>query len=88
MTSNVLRGHTSTVSGPENQRTVNTLSESLREAGIKTFRLKTGTPPRIKMDTIDFSKTEPQPGQINFCALVKQQNKRMYCLLKNKRFAI
>ncbi len=47
MTSNVLRGHTSTVSRPEDQRTVNTLSESLREAGIKTFRLKTGTPPRI-----------------------------------------
>ena len=31
MTSNVLRGHTSTVSGPEEQRTVNTLSKSLRE---------------------------------------------------------
>lgn len=88
MTSNVLRGHTSTVSGPEDQRTVNTLSESLREAGIKTFRLKTGTPPRIKMDTIDFQRQNHNQGQINFCALVKQQNKRMYCLLKNKRFAI
>lgn len=66
MTSNVLRGHTSTISGPEEQRTVNTLSESLRQAGIQTFRLKTGTPPRVKMDTIDFSKTEPQPGTNQF----------------------
>ena len=66
MTSNVLRGHTSTVSGPEEQRTVNTLSQSLRDAGIKTFRLKTGTPARIKMDTIDFSKSEPQPGTNQF----------------------
>ena len=77
MTSNVLRGHTSTVSGPEDQRTVNTLSESLREAGIKTFRLKTGTPPRIKMDTIDFSKTEPQPGTnqfLRFSETTKQED--------------
>ena len=66
MTSNVLRGHTSTVSGPEEQRTVNTLSQSLRDAGIRTFRLKTGTPPRVKMDTIDFSKAEPQPGTNQF----------------------
>ena len=35
MASNVLRGHTSTVSGPEDQRTVNTLSESLREVELK-----------------------------------------------------
>ena len=77
MTSNVLRGHTSTVSGPENQRTVNTLSESLREAGIKTFRLKTGTPPRIKMDTIDFTKAEPQPGTnqfLRFSETTKQED--------------
>lgn len=66
MTSNVLRGHTSVVSGPEEQRTVNTLSQSLRDVGIRTFRLKTGTPPRVKMDTIDFSKTEPQPGTNQF----------------------
>ena len=66
MTSNVLRGHTSVISGPEEQRTVNTLSQSLRDAGIRTFRLKTGTPPRVKMDTIDFSKTEPQPGTNKF----------------------
>lgn len=62
MTSSVLRGHTATSSGPESQPTINTLSESLRAAGIRTFRLKTGTPPRVKMDSIDFEKTSVQPG--------------------------
>lgn len=66
MTSTILRGHTATSSGPEDQPTVNTLSESLRKAGIKTFRLKTGTPCRVLKDSIDFSKAEVQPGMNEF----------------------
>lgn len=66
MSSNILVGHTSTESGPENEPTTKNLSESLREQGIRTFRLKTGTPARIDRDSIDFSKTEPQPGSENF----------------------
>lgn len=66
MTSTILRGHTATSSGPEDQPTVNTLSESLRKASIKTFRLKTGTPCRVLKDSIDFSKAEVQPGTNEF----------------------
>lgn len=66
MTSTILRGHTATSSGPEDQPTINTLSESLRKAGIKTFRLKTGTPCRVLKDSIDFSKAEVQPGTNEF----------------------
>lgn len=66
MTSTILRGHTATSSGPEDQPTVNTLSESLRMAGIKTFRLKTGTPCRVLKDSIDFSKAKVQPGTNEF----------------------
>ena len=49
-------------SGPEGQPTTNKLSQSIRDLGFTTFRLKTGTPPRVKRDSIDFSKTLIQPG--------------------------
>lgn len=38
------------------------LSASLREVGLELGRLKTGTPPRLLRRSIDFSKTEIQPG--------------------------
>ncbi len=38
------------------------LSESLRELGFGMGRLKTGTPPRLDADTIDFSRAEAQWG--------------------------
>src|SRR5438270_4356285 len=38
------------------------ISDSLRSLGLEVRRFKTGTPPRIDARTIDFSKTEPQPG--------------------------
>lgn len=38
------------------------LSESLRELGLVLGRFKTGTPPRVSRKSIDFSKTEEQPG--------------------------
>lgn len=66
MTSTILRGHNAFSSGPEDQPTVSSLSQCLRDHGIKTFRLKTGTPPRIKKDSIDFSKAEVQPGSDAF----------------------
>jgi tRNA uridine 5-carboxymethylaminomethyl modification enzyme len=38
------------------------LTESLRQVGLETGRLKTGTPPRLHRRSIDFSKTIPQPS--------------------------
>lgn len=38
------------------------LSGSLKEVGLELGRLKTGTPPRLLRRSIDFSKTQPQPG--------------------------
>lgn len=38
------------------------LSKSLKDAGFRLGRLKTGTPPRIAKDSIDFSALERQPG--------------------------
>lgn len=39
------------------------LSESFRQLGFELGRLKTGTPPRLDGDTIDWSKCEIQPGE-------------------------
>ena len=48
--------------GPDLEETTGDLSASLREAGLRTFRLKTGTPPRILTSSIDFTKTKYEPG--------------------------
>ena len=38
------------------------LSDCMRDFGFEVGRLKTGTPPRLDKDTIDFSVMVPQPG--------------------------
>lgn len=40
----------------------NDLSDSLRSLGFPLGRLKTGTPPRLRKSTIDFSHLREQPG--------------------------
>ncbi len=39
-----------------------TLSKDISALGMRLRRLKTGTPPRLHKDSIDWSKTIPQPG--------------------------
>ncbi|SDO52504.1 tRNA uridine 5-carboxymethylaminomethyl modification enzyme [Paenibacillus sp. yr247] len=58
----VIMGELMYESGPNNQQPSIKLSESLRKLGFDLVRFKTGTPPRVHKDTIDFSKTEIQPG--------------------------
>lgn len=48
--------------GPDQQKTTGAVSQSLRDLGLTTMRLKTGTPPRIKTQSIDFSYALLQPG--------------------------
>lgn len=68
MSGKILLGHSATPSGPDQEPTTNALSQSLRDLGLQTFRLKTGTPARVKTNSIDFTKTEPQPGTDGFVA--------------------
>ncbi|MES2768416.1 MAG: tRNA uridine-5-carboxymethylaminomethyl(34) synthesis enzyme MnmG [Bdellovibrionota bacterium] len=42
------------------------LSDQLKSFGFNVFRLKTGTPPRLLRDSIDFSVMTPQPGDQKF----------------------
>ncbi|MGB3261665.1 tRNA uridine-5-carboxymethylaminomethyl(34) synthesis enzyme MnmG [Paenisporosarcina sp.] len=49
-------------SGPNNQQPSLKLADNLREIGFDLVRFKTGTPPRVNSKTIDYSKTEIQPG--------------------------
>lgn len=62
MRGKVLIGDLEYESGPNNQRVSIKLSENLEELGFDLVRFKTGTPPRVNSHTIDYSKTEIQPG--------------------------
>ena len=65
MRGKILMGHLEYESGPNNQRVSVKLSENLEELGFELKRFKTGTPPRVNSHTIDYSKTEIQPGDEN-----------------------
>ena len=49
-------------SGPNNQQPSIKLADNMRDLGFEMVRFKTGTPPRVDSKTIDYSKTEIQPG--------------------------
>jgi tRNA uridine 5-carboxymethylaminomethyl modification enzyme len=58
----IILGELKYSSGPNNQQPSIKLSEHLEELGFDLVRFKTGTPPRVNSNTIDYSKTEIQPG--------------------------
>lgn len=69
----------------------NKLSEALIKNGIELFRLKTGTPARIKKDTIDFSKLTIQKGDEPICPFsmmtkeIKREQIPCYVTSTNKK---
>lgn len=58
----ILIGDKKTPGGPHGERDSKFLSTDLKELGFKILRLKTGTPPRIDKETIDYDKTSLEPG--------------------------
>ena len=55
-------GLTSKPGGRVGEKTAKGLTEDLKSHGFQSGRLKTGTPPRLRKDTIDFDSTEIQFG--------------------------
>ena len=65
MQSKVLVGQEANYAGPQGERPSMGLSDSIRQLGFKTYRLKTGTPPRLHKDSIDYSKATIQSGDVD-----------------------
>lgn len=64
MNSDILRGHIKYMGGPDGEKPSIGLSDCLKEMGIRLQRLKTGTPQRIAKESIDYSQTEVQYGNV------------------------
>lgn len=62
LSSRVLCGMNTTPTGPDGEKTNYGLSKSLKNHGFKLLRLKTGTPPRIWTNSIDFSNMQLELG--------------------------
>ena len=58
----IIIGELAYSSGPNNSLPSIKLPENLEKLGFKLRRFKTGTPPRVDGNTIDYSKTEEEPG--------------------------
>ena len=63
--SRCIHGEKSQDTGPNGSKNSHALSNALQNMGVNMFRFKTGTPARIDRNSIDFSKMEVQPGDIN-----------------------
>ncbi len=60
--SEILCGDQKYSSGPDEEKESKFLSDRLKALGLRIQRLKTGTPPRVEINSIDYSKTSLQPG--------------------------
>lgn len=83
MKGQILRGSSKHSGGPHGEKPSLFLSDNLKKLGFTIKRLKTGTPPRIAKETIDYKDALLQPGDpttITFSHL----NKVYYDVLKQE----
>ncbi|NMA50779.1 MAG: tRNA uridine-5-carboxymethylaminomethyl(34) synthesis enzyme MnmG [Mollicutes bacterium] len=66
LNSNILIGDENIVSGPHGEKRSNFLSLNLKKYGINIKRLKTGTPQRIKGDSINFNVLKEEKGDDHY----------------------
>jgi tRNA uridine 5-carboxymethylaminomethyl modification enzyme len=70
------------VSGRAGEPSSHVLAESLKTLGFKWGRLKTGTPPRLHKDSIDFSKFKAEPGDappVPFSFMTERLDREQIC---------
>ncbi len=75
----IIVGEASYESGPDNTRPSTELTRRLVEKGIRLRRFKTGTPPRIHADSINYDVLERQDGDENptmFSSDIAGENKK------------
>lgn len=77
-------GEVQTPGGRVDEMSAEALSGSLRNVGLVTGRLKTGTPPRVHRDSIDFSCCQPDVGDahpVPFSKMTPAVTNRVSCYL-------
>ena len=73
----ILRGSEKNSGGPHGEKESKNLSNKLKEIGFKILRLKTGTPPRIAKNSIDYTKAKIETGD-NEIRTFSYDNKAYY----------
>jgi tRNA uridine 5-carboxymethylaminomethyl modification enzyme len=86
LSSNILIGDEKISSGPQGDPTTFGISQQLKSLGFEILRLKTGTPPRVRKDSIDYLKTTIQPGDgknytFSFDEIYYEENPQEFCYL-------
>ncbi|WCJ37852.1 tRNA uridine 5-carboxymethylaminomethyl modification enzyme MnmG [Euphorbia peplus] len=86
MSGKIWVGRTSMPAGRAGESASQGLTENLQHIGFETDRLKTGTPARVDIRTVDFSLLEPQPGDqevswFSFDPEVHIEREQMCCYL-------
>ena len=85
-------GNKSMAAGRAGEFAATGLTESLNQLGFETGRLKTGTPARVDKRSLDYTKLEPQPGDLqvrwfSFDPQVWVEREQMPCYLTRTTIA-
>jgi tRNA uridine 5-carboxymethylaminomethyl modification enzyme len=78
----VITGECSYESGPDGMLPAKGFTDALIREGVEMYRFKTGTPPRVHADTVDFSGLEIQNGDENTCPFSARTNAEDYKNIK------
>ena len=84
----IYRGEERIEAGREGESAATKLSDSLKKAGLELDRLKTGTVPRVRRDSVDYRNLEiqnPDPShpQFSFLDLPKNNLPRLPCYISH-----